>query len=166
MVQKEKYAVVACLNCEFVRVVDQTNKTSQCGRCGKQRKMQKLKKFVETNSQEKARLVASEIRAKQQNMEDSFREAYESGEMDMNNYTGISGPNDWMKEAETEEKDARSDKQIILDAIEELDVASRENVVNKAVNDGVTESVVDKFLSRMRQQGDVIQTAEREYRVL
>lgn len=165
MVQKEQYAVVACPNCEFVRVVDQTNKTSQCGRCGKQRKMQKLKKFVETNSQEKARLVASEIRAKQQGMEESFREAYESGEMDMSEYTGISGPTDWMKDSE-DETDSRSDKQIILDAIESSDVPSRENVIEKSVDDGVSESIVEKFLSRMRQQGEVIQTTEGEYRVL
>lgn len=166
MVQKEQYAVVACPNCEFVRVVDQTNKTSQCGRCGKQRKMQKLKKFVQTDSQEKARLVASEIRAKQQGMEESFREAYESGEMDISNYTGISGPTDWLKDSDTESEDNRSDKQIVLDAIDECEDSSRENVVQAAVNDGVDEDRAEKLISRMRQRGDILMNASRELRTI
>jgi len=166
MVVKEQYAVVVCSECEFVRIVDQTNKTSKCGRCGKQKKMKQMKKFVTTDSQEKARLVASEVRAKQKGYEDDFHEAYENGEFDLSNYSGVSGPRDWVGEdGSNNSSTSRSDKQIVLDVISDCECPTFDNIVDGASVYGLDEEKTEKLLSRLRRSGDVLKSNQ-EYRVL
>jgi DNA replicative helicase MCM subunit Mcm2 (Cdc46/Mcm family) len=127
--------------------------------------MKKLRKFVETDSQEKARLVAAEVRAKQSNMEDDFFEAYESGELDMSNYSGIDGVADWITES-SNETDSRSSKEIVIDGITECDEATVENIVAYAESNGVSEEKVMTLLNQMRRHGDVLQKQSGEFRYL
>lgn len=160
----DKYAVIACPNCEFVNVIEQGHKTTKCGRCGKQNKVKKLKKFATTNSDEKARLVASELRAKQSGMKEDFIEAYENGEMDMSQYEGISSPADWLDE---DDGDDRSDKEVVRDAIGKADPATRENVIDIAVREGVGSSEdVEDILYRLRQQTEILLSSDGTFREL
>lgn len=160
---KDKYGVVVCPNCEFVRVVELKHKTSKCGRCGKQSKMKKLKKFATSDSMEKMRLVASELRAKQRGEEDAFFEAYESGELDGSKYSGVSG--NPLSESEDEEDD-RSDREIIEDAIEDCEPATRDNIIAQAVEDGLSEDEADELLSKLRYHTEIMMKSDGTFRVI
>lgn len=160
----KKYGVVACPECEFVRVVKLSNKTMKCGRCGKQHQMKKLKKFVSTDSMRKAQVVASEIKAKQADLGDEFNELLDEGRLSLEQYEGLDGPIDWL---DSDDGDDRDDKQIVLDAIESCSPATREAVVSKALDDGVaSENEVLEVLERLQRQTEILYNRGSGYRRL
>lgn len=160
----KKYGVVACPNCEYVSVVQLKHKTKKCGRCGKQRKMKKLKKFTATDSMEKARLVASEVRAKQSGNEDDFKQAFESGEFDERNYSGIEGPADWMSDVEDNED--IDEEQVVRNVIEAIDIPTRENIKMVAEKRGVSPEETEDIIARLRRTHELMRSQRGEFRLV
>lgn len=161
-ISMKKYGVIACPNCEFVSVVQLKHKTKKCGRCGKQRKMKKLKKFTTTDSMEKARIVASEVRAKQSGNEEDFKRAFDAGEFDESQYTGIKTPESWVPEDETE-VDAEKE---VRDVIDLVDIPTRENIVMIAEKRGVTPEETEEIISRLRRNHELMRSSDGEFRLI
>lgn len=124
--------------------------------------MKKLKKFTTTDSMEKARIVASEVRAKQSGTEDDFKRAFDAGELDESNYTGIQSPESWVPE-EDPEVDAEKEVREVIDAV---DIPTQENIVMIAEKRGVTPEETKEIISRLRRNHELMRSSNGEFRLV
>lgn len=173
------YAVVGCSDCGALRVVEGRPERTSCPTCGASRKYANLKKFVTTEDPDHAREVRSALVAKRQDREDAFADLDSFAEMDAyleeagvddEEYLAASGV-DPERVAEASERATRgrgggqSRKDTVLEALEELDGPTAEDVVAYATERGVPAEYVRDALTKLTSSGEVTESGG-TYRLL
>jgi hypothetical protein len=160
------YSVVGCKECHALWVVDGRPETTNCPRCETRHKFAKLKAFAETDTSDAAARVRSSMLAKR--ADDG--EFVDPADIDLDG-VGISDEEfltasglDTEEVAAAGERAAgsvgssRSRKQIVRDALEDLDEPTLEDVVAYAEEAGVPESYVERALEKLERAGEVTES--------
>lgn len=160
------YSVVGCKECLALWVVEDRPETTQCPRCRKRHQFGKLKQFAETETSEAAARVRSSMLADR--ADDG--EFLDPAEIDIED-VGVGGEEYLAASgldadevaaagdrAEGGTERSRSRKQIVLDALSELEEPTMAAVVEYATAEGVPESYVETALERLQRAGEVTET--------
>lgn len=167
------YSVVGCSECQALWTVEDRPETTQCPRCRTRHRFAKLKAFAKTETSDAAARVRSAMLAKRAD-EGEF---LDPGEIDLDDvgvsdeaYLSASGIDvdavaDAERRTEASGGDSRSRRDVVLDALRELDDPTVERVRRYATDAGVPESDVDRALEKLRRTGEVTVT-DGVYRLL
>jgi hypothetical protein len=160
------YSVVGCKECHALWVVEGRPETTKCPRCEKRHKFAKLKAFAETDTSDAAARVRSSMLAKR--ADDG--EFVDPADIDLDG-VGISDEEfltasglDTDEVAAAGERaeggggGSRSRKQVVRDALEELEEPTTEDVVAYATDAGVPESYVERALDKLKRAGEVTES--------
>ena len=159
------YAVVGCKECHNLWIVEGRPETTQCPRCGRRHQFKKLKKFAETETSDAAARVRSSMLARRSD----DGEFVDPDEIDLEGvgvsdeeFLSASGLDaDEVSEAgerATQSGGSRSRKQVVLDALDEQERPTAEDVVAYATDAGVPESYVERTLEKLERAGEVTVT--------
>jgi hypothetical protein len=160
------YSVVGCKECHALWVVDGRPETTKCPRCEKRHRFKKLKAFAETETSDAAARVRSSMLAKR--ADDG--EFVDPADIDLDG-VGISDEafltasgldsNEVAAAGERAEGGgggSRSRKQVVRDALEDLDEPTTEAIIEYATDAGVPESYVERALDKLKRAGEVTQS--------
>ena len=159
------YSVVGCKECHNLWIVEGRPETTQCPRCRRRHRFEKLKKFAETETSDAAARVRSSMLARRSD----DGEFVDPDEIDLDG-VGVSDEEflsaagldaDEVSEAgerATRSAGSRSRKQVVLDALDEQDRPTAEDVVEYATDAGVPESYVERTLEKLERAGEVTVT--------
>lgn len=161
------YSVVGCSECLALWVVEDRPETTQCPRCRKRHQFGKLKQFAETDSSEAAARVRSSMlaeRADDGEFLDPAEIDIDGVGVDDEEYLTASGLDAEEvaaagDRAEGGDGRSRSRKQVVLDALSELEEPTAEAVIEYATAEGLEESYVERALERLQRAGEVTETA-------
>lgn len=141
--------VVVCPDkyCRGISILSKKTKTPSCRKCNKSYKWEKFKIPYESESHESAIAARTQLLTKQTEDGPSFEEIRESG--------GLENPGRAYPE-KVDDEDTRSPKQIVLDAIENIDSPTENEIVQKSTRDGLSEDKARKIMNRTLQNGYAI----------
>lgn len=173
------YAVVGCNRCGALWVVEGRPDSTGCPRCETRHRFEKLKKFAETDSPDAAREARSRLLAERGGYGDQLESlddfstlgeaADRSGVSDEEFLRGAGVDFDAVTEAgeraETGQNRSRSRRQVVLDALDELDRPTQSAVVEYAVDAGVPEGYVEEALERLCRNGEATESGGRYRRL-
>ncbi|WP_227374532.1 DUF5817 domain-containing protein [Haladaptatus halobius] len=171
------YSVVGCSACNNLWIVEGRPETTQCSRCGKRRKFRKLKKFVETDDEDYAREVRASMIANRQGHGDAFAELDSFAEMDSQiedagmddeEYLDRSGidTDDVATAGEPSRRSAsKGKKQVVLDALSNLDEPDEREIVTYARERGVSAEYVRRALEKLSRRGEISESQGRYRRL-
>lgn len=172
------YSVVGCRECDALKVVEGRPETTECNRCGKRLRFSKLKKFIETENADYARELRASMLANRQGQGEAFAEVDSFAELDAQlddvgvddeEYLAGSGIDADEVASAAERADrtggSRSRKDIVLDALRELDSPTEDDVIAYATEHGVPAEYVSDVLSKLARRGRVSESRGR-YRLL
>ncbi|WP_458205972.1 DUF5817 domain-containing protein [Haladaptatus sp. NG-SE-30] len=171
------YSVVGCSACSNLWIVDGRPETTQCSRCGKRRKFRKLKKFVETDDEDHAREVRASMLANRQGHGDAFAELDSFAEMDTQVEDAGMDTEEFLDRSgiDTEEVSAASErsrrtgsknkKQVVLDALSNLDSPDEDEIVAYARDRGVSAEYVRNALEKLARRGEISESRGRYRRL-
>jgi|AntDeeMetagen681_2_1112603.scaffolds.fasta_scaffold27006_2 DNA-directed RNA polymerase subunit RPC12/RpoP len=163
------YAVVGCSDCSALWVVEGRPETTQCPRCGGRKQFARLKQFVSTDDPDHAKQVRAALLADRQDHADAFAELDDFATMetyldeagvDDADYLEASGIDADETAAAAERAgrgggDSRSRKQIVRDALADLDEPTTDDVVAYASEHGVDPDYVERALAKLVRAGEV-----------
>ncbi|MFB6088018.1 MAG: DUF5817 domain-containing protein [Haloarculaceae archaeon] len=162
------YAVVGCSECSMLWVVEGRPETSQCPRCGTRRAHAKRRKFVSTDDEDHAREVRASMLANRQGEGDAFADLDSFAEMDEyvdgagvsdDEYLAASGLDSEAVaaagERASESGGSRSRREIVREAVRELDSPTEDAVVEYASERGVPADYTRKALDKLVRAGEV-----------
>lgn len=171
------YAVVGCNRCESLWVVEGTPETTSCPSCEKRHRFRKLKKFHEAATSEGAKDARSRLLAARGGQDPdelgSFstlgREADRAGVSD-EEYLEASGVDTDAVSAAGEragrgQGGSRSRREVVLEALRELDRPTEAEVTDYATDAGVPAEYVERALTKLSRSGAVSESGGR-YRLL
>lgn len=174
------YHVVVCpeSDCHNVWIVKDNPKTTTCRTCGTRHSMKQLKFFIETTDRDEAVDVRSEKVAELQGAKHIYDGLVEEGKFDDDPGRAITDE-EWLEQngidsdevATVSERSgrssrSRSQKDIVLDSLTELDAPTKADVVAYATDNGVPEAKVEKLLSRLRSRGELMESEDGTLRSL
>jgi hypothetical protein len=165
------YHVVGCSDCSALRIVEGRPDRSSCGRCGSSAAFSSLKKFVSTESADHAREVRASMLANRQGEAEAFArveafseltDAVADGVVDDDEFLEASGLDADAANAAGERATSgrastsgQSKREVVLEALAELDAPSEDDVVGYASERGVERSFVERALEKLRRSGEV-----------
>jgi len=173
------YAVVGCSRCGALWVVEGRPDSTGCPRCETRHRFDGLKRFAETDSADAAREARSRLLAERSGHGDRLEAlddfstlgeaADRAGVSDAEFLRGSGVDADAVAEAgeraESGQGRSRSRREVVLDAVEELDRPTEPAVIEYAADAGVPESYVEVALERLRRRGEVTETDGRYRRL-
>ena len=163
------YAVVGCTDCGayWLLTDPRESDSATCPTCGRRHQTTKLKRFFESEDRDAARQARAALLAKKHGDSEAFADvahvseleemAEESG-LSEREYLAESGldPDEVAAAGDTTQKKSRSRDEIVRDAVREG--GTEEDILEKAVEDGVPRGSAEKLLEKLRRQGEVIQS--------
>lgn len=160
------YSVVGCSECHELWVVEGRPETTQCPRCETRHRFERLKSFTETDTSEAAARVRSSMLANRSDdgeFVDPREIDVESVGMSDADFLRAAGLDaDAVSAAEDRSErsagDSRSRKQVVLDALSELEEPTDDAVVEYAGAAGVPESYAERALEKLRRAGEVTES--------
>jgi predicted nucleic acid-binding Zn-ribbon protein len=173
------YAVVGCGECGAFWVVESEPETTGCPRCGKRHRYERLKRFVETDDGDEARQARAALLADREGYGDAFGEMDSFAEMDERvadsgieeaTYLEASGLDAETIAAAGERAEggaggSSSRKEILTEALTELDRPTEAEIREYATDRGVPAADAERLLEKLRRSGAVSATGGR-YRLL
>lgn len=168
------YAVVGCGRCSALWVVEGRPETTQCPRCRKRHRFETLKTFVETESAERAREARASMLADREDAAADLDFSRMAGEaeaagVDDAEYLEASGVDvDAVESAgqrATDRGGSRSRREVVLDALRDLDRPTEAEVVERARAEGVDPGYVREALGKLEARGELTERDGR-YRLL
>ncbi|MEF8790647.1 MAG: DUF5817 domain-containing protein [Haloarculaceae archaeon] len=173
------YAVVGCNRCGSLWVVEGRPERTGCPRCEKRHRFDRLKKFVETDSADAAREARSRLLAGRGGHEDQLEslgdfatlgeEADRAGVSDEEFLRASGVDHEAVAEAgeraESGRGRSRSRREVVLDAVDELDRPTESAVIEYATDAGVPACYVEEALERLRRRGEVTESDGRYRRL-
>lgn len=159
------YSVVGCSDCQHLWVVEGRPETTQCPRCRTRHRFEKLKAFAETESSEAAARVRGSMLADRAD-EGEFVDPAEidPDEVGMSDEAYLSAAGldaeaaTAAGERATEGGGSRSRRQVVLDALADLEEPTADAVREYAAEAGVPESYVERALEKLRRAGEVTES--------
>lgn len=173
------YAVVGCNRCGSLWVVEGRPEHTACPRCETRHRFRKLKKFAEAATADAAREARSRLLATRGGYEDqldgfgdfsTMGEDAEGAVVSDEEFLGESGIDaDAVAEAGeragTGQGGSRSRRQVVLDALDELDRPTEAAVLEYATDAGVPPEYVEAALERLQRRGEVTESGGRYRRL-
>lgn len=163
------YAVVGCNRCSALWVVEGRPETTGCPRCGKRRAFEKLRRFAETEDADAAREARARLLAGEEHGEavddwaSEEREAMASGPSDREFLEAAGVDADAV--ADAGERGARgagggsrSNRQVVFDALDELDAPTEDDVKEYAADAGVSSEYAERALEKLVRAGEVTES--------
>jgi len=166
------YRVVGCRDCRALWVIEGRPETTQCPRCRTRHPVDRLRAFARADSADEAREARSRLLADREDrtLDDDFetlgRAAMDAGP-DEETYLEASGV-DSNAVADAAEHDAggsASRREVVLDALRELDAPTADDVADRAAERGVPREWTREALDRLARRGQVTRS-EGRYRLL
>ena len=173
------YAVVGCNRCGALWVVEGRPDSTGCPRCETRHRFEKLKRFAETESADAAREARSRLLAERGGYGDQHASLGDFSTLgDAADRSGVSDE-EFLREsgvdtdavaeagerAETGRGGSRSRRQVVLDALDELDRPTGSAVAEYAADAGVPEEYVEGTLERLCRNGEVTESGGRYRRL-
>ena len=159
------YSVVGCSECRHLWVVEGRPETSRCPRCRTRHRFESLKAFAETDTSDAAARVRSSMladRADDGEFLDPAEVDTESVGIDDEAYLSASGVDAAAAaaagERATDSAGSRSRRQVVLDALSDLEEPTAADVRAYAAEAGVPESYVETALEKLRRAGEVTES--------
>ena len=159
------YSVVGCSECRHLWVVEGRPETSRCPRCRTRHRFESLKAFAETDTSDAAARVRSSMladRADDGEFLDPAEVDTESVGIDEEAYLSASGVDAAAAaaagERATDSAGSRSRRQVVLDALSDLEEPTAADVRAYAAEAGVPESYVETALEKLRRAGEVTES--------
>ncbi|MFB6132248.1 MAG: DUF5817 domain-containing protein [Halanaeroarchaeum sp.] len=165
------YAVVGCSNCDALWVVADRPETTACPRCGKRHQFDSLKQFVTTEDEDHARDVRSALLAERQGEStahsslDAFGDmatALDDAGVSDDEYLERSGIDSAAVrdagERATGGGPSRNRRDVVLDAVSDLDDPGEDDVVDYAHERGVSAQYVRRALEKLVRAGEVVRS--------
>jgi hypothetical protein len=159
------YSVVGCKECHALWVVEGRPETTNCPRCEKRHRFEKLKAFAETDTSDAAARVRSSMLAKRADDGEFLDPAdidLDGVGMDDEEFLTASGLDADAVAAAGERAESgstsRSRKQIVRDALEDLEEPTADDVAAYAAEEGVPESYVERALEKLKRAGEVTES--------
>lgn len=160
------YAVVGCNECAALWVVEGRPDTTACPRCRKRHQFKKLKQFFTHEEADMAKEIRSRMLRQRAGFDDVELDSFaglEDAAMDAGvsdaEYLEASGLDAAEIEAAGERAEqgsnSRPRKEVVLDALRELDSPTEEDVVEYAADAGVGSDYVQRALGKLTRRGDV-----------
>ena len=162
------YAVVGCSACQALWVVEGRPETTGCPRCGKRHRFDALKKFATAEDAAAAKQARSALLAKRQDADEAFAsiDSFDELAADLDavgttdeEYLTKSGIDaDAVAAAEEramQGRGSRSRREVVLDALAELDEPNEDAVVDYASEHGVPADYVRTALEKLRRSGEI-----------
>jgi len=170
------YAVVGCGECQALWIVEGRPDTTQCPRCRKRHRFDRLKAFAETHDEDEARDARAALLAKRSDggadadALESFatmeRRAEEAGVSDEEYLEGSGIDPEAVADAgEPAESGGSSRREVVLEALRELDQPTESEVVAYATARDVPEEYVTGALDKLVRAGKVSESGG-TYRLL
>ncbi|MFC7167533.1 DUF5817 domain-containing protein [Halospeciosus flavus] len=174
------YSVVGCSDCDALWVVDGRPETTKCPRCGKTEQFATRKQFVTTDDRDHAREVRASMLAARQGHGDAFAALDSVAEMETylddvgvsdDEYLERSGlDTDEVNEAGDRldsgaGSGSRSRKEVVTDALDELDGPTEADVVDYATDHGVPAEYARKALEKLVRAGEASESGGRYRRL-
>lgn len=159
------YSVVGCSSCRALWVVDGRPETTQCPRCRTRHRFESLKTFAEAETSDAAARARSAYLAERAD-EGEFvdPEAVDTDAVGMTEagFLAASGLDPDAVAAAGERvasgERSRSRRQVVRDALAELDDPTEAAIREYAAEHGVDASSVERALTKLRQAGEVTET--------
>jgi DNA replicative helicase MCM subunit Mcm2 (Cdc46/Mcm family) len=157
------YSVVGCRNCHALWIVEKRPETTRCPRCRRRHQFKSLRAFAETETSEAAARVRSSMlaeRADDGEFVDPNEIDIESVGVDEVEFLAASGVDTdavaaARDRAEGSTERSRSQKQVLLDGVDELDEPTRANLVEYATAAGIPESRVERAIEKLHHSGEI-----------
>lgn len=177
------YSVVGCPECSTLKIVEDRPETTQCPRCDRRTKFEKLRAFYQSDDLDTAREIRARMLAEQSGHGDAYAElggftelAAEADEVgvSMEEYLERSGldPETIADAGEragtgagTGSSTSMSRKEIVLNALQELDHPTQQAIVDRAAEADISAEYVRKALEKLTRNGEVTET-DGQYRLL
>ena len=159
------YAVVGCSECQALWIVEDRPERSGCPRCGRTRRHEKRREFVTTEDRDHAREVRASMLAARAGHDEAFAELNSVAELgeqaenagvDDETYLEAFGldPAE-VAEAGEPDRDSKSRKATVREAVRELDDPTRADVVAYAAARGVSSSYTERALEKLVRAGEL-----------
>ena len=159
------YSVVGCSECQHLWIVEGRPETTQCPRCRSHYRFESLKAFAETDTSDAAARVRGSMladRADDGEFIDPAEVDTESVGVDDETYLSASGVDADAAaaagERATDSGGSRSRREVVLDALSELEEPTAADVRAYATEAGVPESYVETALEKLRRAGEVTES--------
>lgn len=156
------YAVVGCSNCRALWVVEDRPETTQCPHCRTRHRFERLKVFAEADSADAAVRARSELlaeRADEGGFVDPAAVDAEAVGMSEEAFLAASGLDAEEVTAAGDRADggqgSRSRRQVVLDALADLDAPTGDDLRAYAAEHGVEAEYVDRALAKFERSGEV-----------
>lgn len=163
------YSVVGCSDCEALWVVNGRPATTICSRCNARRRFGKLKRFVETDDADEARQARAALLAEREGHTEAFAQLdsyadlevrVEKAGIDEARYLEASGVDREAvaiagERARSGVGTRRSRREIVEDALSELDRPTEEEVLAYATDQGISAEYTERALEKLLQRGEV-----------
>ena len=173
------YAVVGCNRCGAMWVVEGRPESTGCPRCETRHRFEKLKRFAETESADAAREARSRLLAERGGYGDQIESlddfstlgetADRSGVSDEEFLRGsgidVDAVDEAGERAESGQGRSRSRREVVLDALDELDHPTGAAIVEYAADVGVPEEYTENALERLCRNGEVTESGGRYRRL-
>lgn len=166
---RSMYAVVGCTECGtyWLLTDPRESDSATCHTCGRRHQTSKLKHFFESEDREAAREARAALLAKKHGDSAAFDEVAHVSELEAKveesgmseaEYLEQSGldPDEVREAGDTSKESSRSRDEKVRDAVREG--GTEEEIVSRAVDDGVPRGAAEKLLEKLRRQGEVIQS--------
>ncbi len=159
------YSVVGCSDCQHLWVVEGRPETTQCPRCRTRHRFERLKAFAETDNSEAAARVRGSMladRADDGEFVDPAEVDPDDVGMSDEAYLSAAGLDAEAAaaagERATEGGGSRSRREVVLDALADLEEPTEAAVREYAADAGVPASYVERALEKLRRAGEVTET--------
>ena len=162
------YAVVGCSDCGALWVVKGRPETTGCPRCRSRHRFGALEKFVTTDDEDHARDVRSAMLANERGDDEAVdaMETYAQMESDIDavgpsdeEYLTASGVDpdavEQAGERATGQRRSRSQREVVLDALDDLENPDETGVVEYAAERGVSADYVRTVLEKLLRRGEI-----------
>ncbi|MFU8866649.1 DUF5817 domain-containing protein [Natronococcus sp.] len=163
------YAVVGCSECSHLWMIEGRSETTQCPRCGSRKAYERRKKFVETDDADHARDVRASMLANRQGEGEAFAKLDSFSKLERDVEDGVVDDEEYLEEsgldadelAAAGERDPRgstdsgSKKEIVEQALADLERPTAEEVVDYAGERGVSAEYVREALEKLTRRGEV-----------
>lgn len=150
------YNVIVCpdATCRGVSIVDGRPDTCECRRCRSARVLGSYRIGYTAETADEARHARAKLVAKISSSGPSYEELIDSGALSFDS-----------SEPSVEATDTRSPEETLRDAVQEATPQTEAEIVNYAVEAGMTQQKAEKLFERMRRAGEVIKS-ENEFELL
>ncbi|WP_050049383.1 DUF5817 domain-containing protein [Halanaeroarchaeum sulfurireducens] len=162
------YAVVGCSDCGALWVVQGRPETTSCPRCGSRHRFGALEKFVTTDDEDHARDVRATMLADERGGDEAVEQLKPYAEMESDidevgpsdeEYLTASGVDpaavEQAGERTTKQRRSRSQREVVLDALDDLENPDEAGIVEYAAERGVPADYVRTALEKLLRRGEI-----------